>query len=137
MGLLALVVTLVFSAVAVAAPMPSWGNSEFPYGAHFDRLLGDLSASGLAGVDERPAFLNRWEAYFEDFVTKKTNYLDRYDVFNIQEVSETDDFTDRRGYGLIPLKEKVVKDFVRYANGNPDFVWDKVKQCDTKRLLLT
>jgi len=127
MGLLALVVTLVFSAVAVAAPVPSWGNPEYPYGAHFDRLIGDLSPSGLAGIDTRPVFLNRWEAYFEDFVTKKTNYLDRYDVFNIQEVSETDNFTDRRGYGLIPLKEKVVKDFVRYANGNPNFVWDKVK----------
>jgi len=107
--------------------VPSWGDPSIHYGSRFYELYGDLSASGLQGIDGRPAYLNRWEAYFEDFVSKETKQLNKYDVYNIQEVNEGEDFTDKRGYGLVPLKENVVKDFVRYANGNPDFVWSKVK----------
>jgi len=98
--LLMLVVSLILTNTAFAAAVPSWGDPSIPYGQRFDRLVGDLSRSGLAGIDERPAILDSWEAYFVDVVANKTlDYLDKYDVFDIQEVYEGDEFTDRRGYG--------------------------------------
>lgn len=130
-ALLCLVLSLaiMLGSTANAAAVPSWGNPAIDYGAEFSRLRGDLSASGLQGIDERPAWLNRWEAYFVDALTGQTkNYLDRYDVYNIREITETDDFSDRRGYGLLPQREDVVKAFVKLANGNPEYVWHEVSR---------
>lgn len=130
---LSLLSVMVFCFVAFAtsalAAVPSWGDPKIPYGQQFSRLNGDLSPSGLSGIDARPAYLNRWEAYFnENLVSKKTlNYLDRYDVFNIMETNEGDNFDKRRGYGLLPQKEDVIKKFVKLANGNADYVWNIVK----------
>lgn len=127
--LLALMFMVSVTTLYAAGLVPSWGDSRIPYGYHFSQLRGDLSPSGLAGIDERPAYLNRWEAYFnESLVSKRTlNYLDKYDVYNIMETNEGDDFSNRRGYGLLPQKEDVIKRFVQLANGNPDYVWNIVK----------
>jgi len=120
---------IMLGSTASAAAVPSWGDSAIDYGAQFSRLYGDLSASGLQGIDARPAWLNRWEAYFVDALTGQTkNYLDRYDVYNIREITETDDFNDRRGYGLLPQREDVIKAFVKLANGNPEYVWHEVSR---------
>lgn len=122
---LALVVGLLPSAsVFASSNVPSWGDPNVVYGTKFSAAIGNFTQSGLAFGESRPVKLYRWQAVFTDFTTGQvTSALDRYDVFNLLNQQPGDNFDFGSGYGLLPwdAKDKIAE-FVRMANGNPDYV---------------
>ncbi|MBO8165403.1 MAG: hypothetical protein H0Z34_17090, partial [Brevibacillus sp.] len=107
------------------AATPSYGT--FSYGEKPVQVYGDLSKAGV-GITERPSTVLWHQNKFKNIVTGQITPSDwRNDVqFDIQETEPTDNFSGRRGFHLVELKQPVVKEIAQQANGNPDFVWLQV-----------
>jgi len=130
---------LMFASHSFAADYSQLQESTTPnYTQHFFygkkvKLVGNLSASGVSGFEsQRPAFLSRWKGiYTENIKTGATFTQDKYDVFNVMETEATDDFYQREGYGLLPINETIIKQFLQdYVNADQrqrDGIWGKLQ----------
>lgn len=108
---------------AVFAATSEYG---FPFG-YIARLRGDLSFSGLSGIQERKAKAIWHDTRFHNVISGKISPYYVTQSYEIQEELETDDFKYRSGYHLIPLDEQIIKRFAALANGNANFVWNAVQ----------
>jgi len=109
--------------------MPNY-TEYFMYGKKNIRLQGNLSESGLVGIDERPAFLSRSKAIFTENIKSGDIYtLEKYDTFNIMEIEASDNFYQRDGYGLLPKDEAIIKnfmnDYLAADQKQQDYIWSK------------
>ncbi|MFS0557233.1 hypothetical protein [Brevibacillus sp. 179-C9.3 HS] len=113
--------------------------ATYPYGKHYYGekdiyLQGDLSSSGLSGVQWRPSFAYRHDLKIRNVITgvetPTSGYLQtvQFDIQPLPGIEPEDKFKDKSGYHLIPLEEELIKDLVAKANGNAQWVWEQVSK---------
>lgn len=115
--------------VSAAATYPYGG---YPYGKKNIELRGDLSYSGLSGVQIRPSIAYRHDLAIQNAITAirtpSSGYLKtvQFDIQPLPGVEPVDKFKDKSGYHLIPLEEEMIKDLAAKANGNAQWVWEQI-----------
>lgn len=125
--LISLVLVLGFESVTVAATPYPYGKYE--YGQKNIILKGDLSASGLSGVQSRPSIAYRHDMRIFNVISGVYNpgsgYFPtiQFDIQPLPGVEPADAFKDKSGYDLVPLEEDVIKGVAKDFNGNTDYVW--------------
>ena len=128
--LLSLVLVLGLGSAAAATATYPYGKNE--YGQKNIILKGDLSASGLSGVESRPSIAYRHDLRVYNVIsgayTSGSGYLKtvQYDIQPLPGVEPADAFKGKSGYHLIPLEEDIIKDYAMKQNGNADYVWRQI-----------
>ncbi|CAI8943419.1 Ig-like_bact domain-containing protein [Brevibacillus sp. IT-7CA2] len=127
---LTLALTLSLTAICSAAVTYPYGSQE--YGEKDIVLKGDLTYSGLSGIQYRPSIANRHDVNTKNAISGVQNPSSGYwqtvqfDIQPLPGVEPDDKFKDKSGYHLVPIQEDLVKDLATKANGNAQFVWSKV-----------
>ncbi|HHW36826.1 MAG TPA: hypothetical protein GXX18_06235 [Bacillales bacterium] len=123
-----------FSVASANAAETTYGNENIFYGQHFQKMTGDLTSSGVAGIATREAYVNRWQGKFNENITNTfSTTLTKMDNYNIIESEASDNFGGRRGYMLLPIRQPVITQFIKSLNGNDrqaQFIWNKIKDAD-------
>jgi hypothetical protein len=128
----ALALSIGLTTTALAAATYPYG--EFVYGEEDVPLQGDLSYSGLSGVQWRPSIAYRHDLKIRNVITgaqtPANGYLKtvQFDIQPLPGIEPEDKFKDKSGYHLIPLEEELIKDLTAKANGNAQWVWEQVSK---------
>jgi hypothetical protein len=105
---------------------------ESPYGTKNIHLKGDLSYSGLSGIQTRPSTVHRHDLRARNVITgvstPPSGYLQtvQFDIQPLPGVEPEDKFKDKSGYHLVPFEEEIIKDLATKANGNAQWVWEQI-----------
>jgi hypothetical protein len=124
--LLALVITVMLSTVSFAFSKTPYGDEFYVYGKKL-MLQGDFTASEIAinsdgSFPKRYSYLVKTDMNVRNIITGQTEYIPEMMAFNIEEKDDMEDFTDRNGYLLVPMRDDVIREWVNRFNGNPSYV---------------
>lgn len=133
-----LTLALTIGLTTICAAAASYPYGPFQYGQKNITVKGDLSYSGLSGIQTRPSIAYRHDINAHNAITGVRNpssgYLKtvQFDIQPLPGVEPTDAFKDKSGYHLVPVEEELIKDLATKANGNAEFVWSNVKNLSHK-----
>ncbi|WP_342405575.1 hypothetical protein [Brevibacillus sp. FSL K6-2834] len=137
----ALALSIGVTTTALAAATYPYGDHE--YGVKDIPLQGDLSYSGLSGIQIRPSIAYRHDLKIRNVITgvqTPTNgYLQtvQFDIQPLPGIEPEDKFKDKSGYHLIPLEEELIKDLSAKANGNSQWVWEQISKASPHPIVKT
>jgi hypothetical protein len=124
-----LTLSMLTTMVLAAATYP---YGDYAYGTKNIPLKGDLSYSGLMGVQTRPSIAYRHDLRAQNVITgvqtPASGYLQtvQFDIQPLPGVEPEDKFKDKSGYHLVPIEEEIIKDLATKANGNAQWVWEQI-----------
>lgn len=127
-----LTLALTIGLTTICAAAPSYPYGAFQYGQKNITVKGDLSYSGLSGIQTRPSIAYRHDINAHNAISgvwsPSSGYLKtvQFDIQPLPGVEPTDAFKDKSGYHLVPVEEELIKDLATKANGNAQFVWSTV-----------
>lgn len=130
--LITILLILGLASIAYAATYP-YGDHK--YGEKDIFLKGDLSYSGLGGVQTRPSIAYRhdvrsYNPISNSYIPAGGGYLQtvQFDIQPLPGVEPDNQFRDKSGYHLVPLEGTIVKDLSEKFNGNSQYVWNQVSK---------
>ncbi|MED1790636.1 hypothetical protein P4V47_24750 [Brevibacillus laterosporus] len=126
--LLPFLFVMIFSFTSTVLAVEMYPYGPFLYGKKNVDFSGNLSKSGLTGIQQRKSIVNRHDMRFQNMISNQTGAYIHTVQHDIQEVLPTDDFRNKRGYHVVPLDEELVKDLATKANGDAQWVWQQVSK---------
>ncbi|MED4567994.1 hypothetical protein P9302_00645 [Brevibacillus agri] len=126
--------------VLAAATYP---YGDYVYGTKNIPLKGDLSYSGLSGIQTRPSIVYRHDLNTQNAITGVKSPSSgnlktvQFDIQPLPGVEPKDIFKDKSGYHLIPLEEELIKDLSAKANGNSQWVWEQISKASPHPIVKT